>query len=194
MESYNLWKGLANISGELNYLAEGNYGTVFKFRSATSNSDYVVKEFKPTATLDLRLNEIYAMSELKGMMFATGLLNDDSCFYDESTAVVKMNYFNMNLTMLNEGAEKNNFSSIIWRLMILRSMFTALIRFQKHNLIHLDLKPDNLLMRNEFDVVLSDFNFTIEVDPSTLNIPYPLGKHSEQKSRQPCLHGSRGAQ
>lgn len=176
MERYERWKHLAERSGELTYLAEGEFGKVYRFRNVDSDTDFVIKEFKPAVRLVLKLNEAHAMSELKGKMFALGLYDDDSCFYDNKKAVLKSQFYNTDLDSYVRDVKNNKAGSVIWKLMILRSILTALMRFHKHNLLHLDLKPQNILMRNEFDVILADFNFTIEVGAPTPENPYPLGK------------------
>ncbi|CAD8042886.1 unnamed protein product [Paramecium primaurelia] len=82
--------------------------------------------------------------------------------------IVKLKYFSDNLTYINQ-EKKGHMLSYILELQkfeeqtsrfYFRQLMKALIHMKKHNICHLDLKPDNIVFDSDFNLKITDFGFS----------------------------------
>ncbi|CAD8135902.1 unnamed protein product [Paramecium pentaurelia] len=104
------------------------------------------------------------------------------------TGIVELKYFSDNLTyikkngqivnkigMILELGEKGSMLSYLLTLkrfdeqtsrFYFRQLMSALVYMKKHNICHLDLKPDNIVFDSDFNLKITDFGFSKQVQGS----------------------------
>ena len=190
-------------------LSQGGFSIVYL--ATDRQGGYVaIKEYLPNSLALRREGEIKpVISEEHLLSFRYGM----KCFFEEGRALAKLshpnviqvlNFFRANDTVylvmeyehgraLQEFIQK---SRAIITENFMRNVFTKLLNglreVHSHKLLHLDLKPSNIYMRNDYTPVLIDFGAarqTISADPAMLKPMYTPGFASPEHYHQRELLG-----
>lgn len=155
----------------------GSQGIIYKCKISSQNV-FVVKEI----TLKKTDNEM--QSELNGIIQELNVMNrlyyldenrifhryatfkdKKSCFFGTQIVIQMLEYFNGDLYDAMKLDMDNITPIYIPHKIYLTMLLTrALVRLHNDNFLHLDIKPKNILMRNQYQPVLADFSFSRYVD------------------------------
>lgn len=138
-------------------LGEGSFGIVYKVRSRIDDKYYAVKQFKSSHNMQ------YGVAEVKNL---EKVGDHDNCvkFYmawEECKIVhILMEYCQLSLAQYAILAE-NVPEDQLWE--ILYDILNALEYLHGKQLVHLDVKPGNILMSNGF-YKLTDFGLLVDLN------------------------------
>lgn len=157
-------------------LGEGSFGIVYKISS--NNDLYALKYLKDSKYNEngiSNLQEIDILSRLEhpNLLHIKSILTKDSCDIENIGLITDLALFDLN-TFLNY----NKILTIKDKLPILFSIANGLAYLHKFDILHLDIKPDNILIfenNNQLRFVLADFGLALK----TPNIN--IGVHSRLK-------------
>lgn len=159
---------------ECNVKGEGSIGKVFKCKKvdgsviavkvmsvkSINKQDYskeiqhIVDEIKMMRVLD---------STLENMIFNSyaGISETDSCFYFASTVYLVMRYFENSLDeFIEDKINASNNLSLMKNIFMSMGIVKALYRMHKEGFLHLDIKPANILIRDNYIPILADYTLT----------------------------------
>ncbi|XP_076990161.1 cyclin-dependent kinase-like 4 isoform X2 [Tamandua tetradactyla] len=138
-------------------IGEGSYGVVFKCRNKTSGQVVAIKKFVESeddpVVKKIALREIRMLKQLKHL----NLVNLIEVFRRKRKMHLVFEYCDH--TLLNElernpnGVADGVIKSVLWQ------MLQALNFCHKHNCIHRDVKPENILITKQGIIKICDFGF-----------------------------------
>jgi serine/threonine protein kinase len=165
-------------------LAHGGFSSVYLARQLTDQIQVAIKEFLPRRQAHRTWNNVVvANSEEDKVLFNRGR----ALFFEEAKILAALkhhniveviNFFQANATVYmvmtyDYGVSLNNLisdSDIDIDEAFLVGVFSALLKgievIHQHNMVHLDIKPGNILIRPENDPLLLDFGAIQKNPPS----------------------------
>ncbi|MCF7971749.1 MAG: serine/threonine protein kinase [Methylococcaceae bacterium] len=166
-------------------LARGGFSSVYLARQRSDQVQVAIKEYLPRKLAHRTWNnEVVANDEESKKLFARGrvlfieeakiltilkhpnIVEVINFFQANSTVYLVMTYdYGITLDKILKAKEVKVTES--WLMDIFGSLLTGLKLIHEHNILHLDVKPGNLLIRPDNDALLLDFG-AIQ--------PYPLDK------------------
>jgi len=166
-------------------LAHGGFSSVYLARQRSDQVQVAIKEYLPRKLAHRTWsNEIVANDEKSKRLFAHGralfieeakvlatlkhpnIVEVINFFQANSSVYLVMTYdYGLTLDKLLKAKEINVTEQ--WLMDVFGSLLAGLKLIHEHNILHLDIKPANLLIRPENDTLLLDFG-AIQ--------PYPLNK------------------
>eukprot|EP00588_Corethron_pennatum_P015741 CAMPEP_0194280988 /NCGR_PEP_ID=MMETSP0169-20130528/19424_1 /TAXON_ID=218684 /ORGANISM="Corethron pennatum, Strain L29A3" /LENGTH=895 /DNA_ID=CAMNT_0039025911 /DNA_START=54 /DNA_END=2741 /DNA_ORIENTATION=+ len=169
-------------------IGSGTFGSVYKCRSRIDGCDYAIKvskrKSKGAASRDIMLREVYALAALSDQASggAFHIVRYHQAWMEESTLYIQTELCDGNIKEVNEMGGLNNESS---RFAFLRQMLLALELLHKNSLVHLDIKPENIFIKNG-QFKLGDFGLAnnlqckqfIEGDSRYMSMELLLEDHS----------------
>jgi len=170
-------------------LAHGGFSSVYLARQRSDQVQVAIKEYLPRKLAHRTWNnEVVANDEESKKLFARGrglfieeakvlatlkhpnIVEVINFFQANSTVYLVMTYdYGVTLDRLLKAKEVTVTES--WLMDIFASLLRGLKLIHEHNLLHLDVKPANLLIRPDNDALLLDFG-AIQ--------PYPLDKNKHK--------------
>ncbi|EDQ89715.1 uncharacterized protein MONBRDRAFT_32366 [Monosiga brevicollis MX1] len=97
-----------------------------------------------------------------------GVLQYENVFHTEPGVALVLPFYDLTLGRLCKIYERGLPEEMSWALIL--SVGQALASMHERNLIHLDVKPDNILLRRDGHIVLCDFGISIDMS-SPPNFP-----------------------
>jgi len=120
----------------LQCLGQGGFGTVYHVRSKRSGTDYALKEVENTS--EDAMKEADLLKEVEH----DHIVKYVNCFTDKGKFYIVMEYADYG-TLTKRAAEIDNAEYGIWRSLC--QMANAIGYLHDKNILHRDLKPDNVL-------------------------------------------------
>lgn len=151
-----------------NQIDKGGMGFIYQFKDSEGNKKVIKAiEIDSYQTADLVASEINIMRRLDGNFDMMGLEEERSCYYNNDTVYLIMNRIKTDLmvflTSSNAMADKLK-KSPFWRIFIVHSIVHSVVDLHDLNIIHNDLKIDNIFIKSTFDFMLGDFGFSRFLD------------------------------
>lgn len=153
---------LTNEMSELKEIAEGSFGVVKSYRHDFDENEYAVKQTKRTicgeSNLQQQLQEIYALSSFPHrhiVRYFDGWVEDSAVF-------LRIEKLDVCVATLPRPVKEP-----VLREM-LHQIATALYELHSHNVVHMDVKPENILKRqigaDAYIFKLCDFGLARPID------------------------------
>ncbi|CAK9029593.1 Wee1-like protein kinase (Wee1A kinase) [Durusdinium trenchii] len=136
---------------EQGILGGGTFGTVYKCKNRLDGCMYAVKvtkqRFKGRADRERVLKEVYALSALCNAEDNPHIVRYFSAFVEDGRLYIQTELCDMSLQdMIRKGHYPRGIESVAKDLA--RQVLEGLSRLHKHNLVHLDIKPANIFVKN----------------------------------------------
>lgn len=146
---------LTNEMSEIKEIAEGSFGVVKSYRHDFDEHEYAVKQTKRTicgeSNLQQQLQEIYALSSFPHrhiVRYFDGWVEDSAVF-------VRIEKLDVCVATLPRPVREDVLTAM------LHQIASALYELHSHNVVHMDVKPENILKRQlsaeEYIFKLCDF-------------------------------------
>lgn len=146
---------LTNEMSEIKEIAEGSFGVVKSYRHDFDENEYAVKQTKRTicgeSNLQQQLQEVYALSSFPHrhiVRYFDGWVEDSAVF-------VRIEKLDVCVATLPRPVKESVLRGM------LHQIATALYELHSHNVVHMDVKPENILKRQlgaeEYIFKLCDF-------------------------------------
>lgn len=147
-------------------LGEGGYGSVFEGRLVATGETVALKIF---ATVLDGWREIRFIHRVAGHPCVVDLVGYT---YLEGSLCLVMKAGQRSLPITSEGTTRTMRIALAQRRRIISRIAAALSHVHRHNIIHCDIKPDNIIIneaalsgQGEADVRLCDFGMSIDYSP-----------------------------
>lgn len=145
-------KSLFNDNYEIiENLGSGHFGTVFKCKNKFDGLIYAIKVLN-TAT-KTAINEAQALASLNVMYESTHIVRYFSSWKEDQTVYIVMEMCSKNLEQWSHQTPKIDEKMI---RKIIKHLCKALSKLHKDKMVHLDIKPENILISNSGKYKLSD--------------------------------------
>lgn len=135
----------------LENLGSGHFGTVYKCKNRFDGLIYAIKVLN-TAT-KTAINEAQALASLNVMYESTHIVRYFSSWKEENTVYIVMEMCSKNLEQWGQQTPKIDEKMI---RKIIKHLCKALSKLHKDKMVHLDIKPENILISNSGKYKLSD--------------------------------------
>ena len=111
----------------------------------------------------------------------------NGCYYSSDDVYILMKKFSCDLSNLITSSN-NLDKDPLWAMAATMSLAKTLTRFHSLNIIHSDIKPDNILVKNPFELFLADYSLISILDQKKSNFFYQNNMFKEMK--QQCVEKS----
>ena len=136
-------------------LGSGTFGTVYKVTRKIDGKIFALKSFPPETEIDLgALREISIMKMFQGNN--EGIMNFEDVVMSNGSFGIIMKCYAFDLFH----AIKNNLINNEKRNDITCQLLKTLSFLKRNGVLHRDIKPDNILLDNNFNPVLGDFSLS----------------------------------
>ena len=125
------------------------------------------KKINPVSFIE---NEINTLENLSQYWFVNTLNEKDEnfCFYDEHNTYIMMKAFDSSLDNIHKHYDLEEiYHNPSWQLFAILAVGNAMVRLHNLRYLHRDIKPQNVFVKDVFDIVLGDFDLTIFLPPKT---------------------------
>ena len=116
----------------------------------------------------IKANEIRTLKSLRQYWFVNTLDDKDTdfCYYDKNKTYIVMKAFDSSLGNIHNRYDLDEiYWSPSWRLFAILAVGNAMVRLHNLSYLHRDIKPQNVFVKDVFDIVLGDFDATIHLPP-----------------------------
>ena len=161
-----------------NYLGEGSFGKVYSFQDEVTKEKMAVKiiNVKDEKAANEIIKEINVMKEFFGNFDLMGISSYDSCFYEKKEEIyvfyLVMEAMGENLLSLIMKPKHKYNRQLSWQIYTIFAITKALEQLHKVGYLHLDIKPQNILMKDIFTPVICDFGFSAKAEPANKEKPF----------------------
>ena len=152
----------------LEKLGEGNFGIVYKMKSNINNCIYIVKELKKSSLNETEKINLKREIQIQSKLCYPNFVNLLTHFYDGNRGRYYLVFDYFEGISLEEYAKRNNNINERIIIYILKQLLYSLQYLHSYNIIHRDIKPDNILINNNFNVKIIDFGISALIDISFL--------------------------
>jgi serine/threonine protein kinase len=143
----------------LKHLGSGNFSDVYQVAIKSSGSVYALKKFHKVNNHDVQLGrfEIINLWKVKGCSRCLQVYLG----WEDADYICSLTAFHpLNLTQIS------NHITSPQKLVVLFDIITGLEELHGRNLVHRDLKPDNILISNDGRAFIGDFGLAMALDHS----------------------------
>jgi len=172
----------------IKHLGQGGFGTTYLCTDSNLDRKCVIKEYSPHYLVERKSN-----GELreKACRYSGAYVKGKKSFLNEARSLAKFNHHN--IVRINRYFEENNTAYFVMDYesgsslrdilsrkkdlfeeqeieAIVGPLCEGLKQLHKMNLIHRDIKPDNILIRNNGDPILIDFGAVIDLNDANIDV------------------------
>ncbi|KAA8491496.1 Wee1-like protein kinase [Porphyridium purpureum] len=150
---------------ELGILGKGHKAVVLKVRNRVDGCTYAVKRLrKPLHTRSERLSALREVHALSSLSFHPCVVRYFSSWFEDSDTLlfIQFEYCHGTVMLGSEYAP----GSVPALLALFVAIASALAHLHRHGLVHLDVKPDNILLGLDNQYRLADFELCCKADGS----------------------------
>jgi len=153
-------------------ISKGSYGEVSSFMHPSLKRLMAKKMFKVTMkNINDVSREIRFLKELSSIPFTKRwfIVNivdkEPVCYYTKTHVIAVMEFYDTNLKSFLQDKSAARFNeSLMWKLYASLAIIRSVIKFHELGYLHRDINLSNILVRNNFEIVLADFNFVYGLD------------------------------
>eukprot|EP01116_Phalansterium_solitarium_P019052 TRINITY_DN5218_c0_g1_i2.p1 TRINITY_DN5218_c0_g1~~TRINITY_DN5218_c0_g1_i2.p1 ORF type:complete len:682 (+),score=105.15 TRINITY_DN5218_c0_g1_i2:175-2220(+) len=173
-------------------IGSGTFGSVYKCRSRIDGWDYAVKiskkKFRGASQRDAKLKEVYALAAL-------GTHRNIVRYYD---AWIEAEQLYIKTEFCAGGSVEQQFMRGVefteeHLCELLRQVVSGLSHIHSKNLVHLDLKPENIFITSSSDYKIGDFGL-ISLADAAKDFEEGLGEEGDSRYLPPELLAEQGIQ
>jgi len=139
-------------------IGKGRFGRIYLILNKSENKNYVVKHIKKKYTKNVQ-NEIHILLKIKGK--SNYLLNMKDYYTLKNNDIMILTEYIQNSIDLNVFIENNSLSNINY-LFIIKELLLGLKSLHDLNIVHMDIKPKNILIYDKYKIKYIDFGFACE--------------------------------
>jgi len=152
----------------IKYLGRGAFGTVDLYRWKINNQPYAIKQLnKQEVAKQNRVKHLLREKDLMNKCHHPNVVRLESTFKDDDSCYFCLEYHPVgDLASLIQ--KKKKLGRSLTRFYAIE-MINALSYFRKHNIVHRDMKPENILIDGNFHCKISDFGAAKVIDPVKVN-------------------------
>ena len=150
----------------LGIVGEGAYGIVYKCKNKENNKFVAVKKFKETEDKLVQKTMKRELSMLQ-LVHHENVVEFQEAFVSKGNFFLLFEYVEKNLLELLEESPKGLSTKLIRSLIY--QMCKAVSYLHKNNMIHRDVKPENLLIDENLNLKLCDFGFARKINLNNNN-------------------------
>ena len=157
----------------------GAYGKIYFTVDPWTGSEVALKAIKieEDFILPLAINEITILRMMRGRFDMMSIPMQNGCYYDSDTVYIIMPKAKVDLGMLLAFSSRDQnepyVRSYVWKAYITNFLVNIVCNLHDLNVLHLDIKADNFLLKDFFNPVLTDFGLSNGVDPISEYDPFP---------------------
>ncbi|CAN8004571.1 unnamed protein product, partial [Ixodes hexagonus] len=143
-------------------LGQGSFGTVYKVRSREDGRWYAVKEaHRRFRSMQDRQEKLQEVAKHERLPPHPNCVRFVKAWEEDCRLYIQMELCRSNLTVYAE-AHHDIPERHVWDFLV--DLLQGLKHLHDHNLIHLDVKPDNIFISNEGLCKLGDFGLVVRLD------------------------------
>jgi len=149
----------------LRTIGSGEFGTVHKVVSRYDGCVYAIKKLsKLSIPLRRRVREMLCMSAIKSQGSCDNLVEYFCGWTEDNIVYIRMEYCERgSLEALSSTSPPFAFTNVVIRK-ILRHIASGLAHMHSIHFVHMDVKPGNILLSNDWKFKLCDFGHSIKLD------------------------------
>ncbi|CAD8067977.1 unnamed protein product [Paramecium sonneborni] len=148
--------------GEL--IGQGQFANVYKITNKKNNQKYALKVFQKVALKNLNVDNVSVAKEIKIMrqLKHPGIIKIYEVYEDKEFICIVMELMQYSMKQQKKKHAEHQCAQIMLQL------FMMLQYIHDHKIIHRDIKPDNILYKNQDTICICDFGLADYYNPMSV--------------------------
>ena len=157
-------------------LGEGYFGRVFQVKSESDNKYYALKEIIIRNETEYEINDIKKEAEILSLFNCKNIVKYYDSYLDKDKFYILMEYCDgRNLRdFMNEHINNGEYIDEDILSNIIKQICLGIKEIHNKNIIHRDLRPENIFMNKNMEIKIGDFGISKQFDP---NKEYAITKY-----------------
>lgn len=142
----------------LKFIAAGTFGRIYKAMSKLTNQIVAIKRITYVGLKDYDKENIFNEAKITKTLKHPNIIKAIDLFYDEESVYIVFPYYkykDLKAFLRVNGSLKE---TQIWK--ILGQLISAVYTLHKNNIIHRDIKIQNILVDDNFNIILADLGIS----------------------------------
>lgn len=154
--------------------------SIYEYKEPKTGKKMVFKsiKLKGNSHAEAIHNEIEIMKMVFNRYDMMGMRDKSGCFYNKDRIFITMPRIENDLTELITMSDVENGGylkdTLPWKIYASNYLVNSVTALHDMNIVHLDLKADNVLVKGNFNLILTDFGFSRKIGEITARDPYPV--------------------
>ena len=154
-------------------VGQGGFAKVYKVYDSQLQRYVALKYTFPIDDIDMKFaaNEYRLLNKMRKIPELNILEENDTCHYENKKLKIKMKLFDTDLANFIKSSEPMAYS-IVWRLYAVLNITRAVMKLHSVNILHNDIKLENILIASPIEIFLSDYGLSMEATHHDKNKEY----------------------